>query len=66
MFGGEVELDESYFGGHRKGKRGRGSAGKVIVFTHKTLYLIVMNELPCAALRVVSGKKTLEKVQRNT
>ena len=32
MFGGEVELDESYFGGHRKGKRGCGAAGKVVVF----------------------------------
>jgi transposase len=31
-FAGEVELDESYFGGHRKGKRGRGAAGKVAVF----------------------------------
>ena len=28
----EVELDESYFGGHRKGKRGRGAAGKIAVF----------------------------------
>ena len=32
MLGGEIELDENYFGGHRKGKRGRGAAGKVIVF----------------------------------
>jgi len=31
-FGGEVEIDESYFGGHRKGKRGRGAAGKTVVF----------------------------------
>src|SRR5271167_3555442 len=31
-FAGEIELDESYFGGHRKGKRGRGAAGKVAVF----------------------------------
>lgn len=31
-FGGEVEIDESYFGGRRKGKRGRGAAGKVVVF----------------------------------
>jgi transposase len=31
-FSGEIELDESYFGGVRKGKRGRGAAGKVIVF----------------------------------
>ncbi|WP_415570787.1 transposase [Komagataeibacter saccharivorans] len=29
---GKVEVDESYFGGHRKGKRGRGVAGKVAVF----------------------------------
>ena len=29
---GEVEADESCFGGHRKGKRGRGAAGKVAVF----------------------------------
>ena len=29
---GEVEVDESYFGGQRKGKRGRGAAGKVPVF----------------------------------
>jgi len=32
QFTGEIELDESYFGGHRKGKRGRGAAGKVAVF----------------------------------
>lgn len=31
-FYGEVEVDESYFGGRRKGNRGRGSAGKVPVF----------------------------------
>ncbi len=29
---GEIEVDESYFGGHRKGKRGRGAAGKMPVF----------------------------------
>ena len=32
MFEGEIEADESYFGGARKGKRGRGAAGKVAVF----------------------------------
>jgi transposase len=31
-FQGEVEIDESYFGGVRKGKRGRGAAGKIPVF----------------------------------
>ncbi|MGH7013199.1 MAG: IS1595 family transposase [Stellaceae bacterium] len=29
---GEIEVDESYFGGARKGKRGRGAVGKVPVF----------------------------------
>ena len=29
---GLIEVDQSYFGGGRKGKRGRGSAGKVPVF----------------------------------
>ena len=31
-FSGAIEVDESYFGGRRKGKRGRGAAGKVPVF----------------------------------
>lgn len=29
---GEMEVDESYFGGRRKGKRGRGAGGKTPVF----------------------------------
>ena len=32
FFSGEIEVDESYFGGKRKGKRGRGAAEKVLVF----------------------------------
>lgn len=32
VFNGVVELDENYFGGKRKGKRGRGAADKVAVF----------------------------------
>jgi transposase len=32
LMNGEIELDESYFGGRRKGNRGRGAAGKVPVF----------------------------------
>jgi len=31
LLSGEIELDESYFGGRRKGNRGRGAAGKVPV-----------------------------------
>src|SRR5512136_767852 len=29
---GEIEMDESYFGGRRKGNWGRGAAGKIPVF----------------------------------
>ncbi len=29
---GEIELDEAYFGGRRKGQRGRAAAGKSVVF----------------------------------
>ncbi len=29
---GEIELDETYFGGRRKGERGRGAVGKNLVF----------------------------------
>ena len=32
LFGGEIEVDESYFGGKRKSRRGRGAAGKIPVF----------------------------------
>ena len=32
VFGGEIEVDESYFGGQRKGNRGRGAGGKTPVF----------------------------------
>ena len=32
MFDGQIEWDESYFGGKRKGKRRRGFAGKIPVF----------------------------------
>ena len=32
IFDGEIEVDESYFGGKRKGRRGRGAGGKTPVF----------------------------------
>ena len=32
VFDGEIEVDESYLGGRRKGKRGRGAGGKIPVF----------------------------------
>lgn len=55
IFQGDIEIDESYFGGVRKGKRGRRVAGKVVVFgmlkRHGKLYTvntktkILMNEI---------------------
>lgn len=35
MLQGHIELDEAYVGGRRPGKRGRGAAGKTIVFGMK-------------------------------
>ena len=32
LMDGEIEIDECYFGGRRKGQKGRGAAGKVPVF----------------------------------
>ena len=32
FFSEEIEVGESYFGGKRKGKRGRGAVGKVRMF----------------------------------
>ena len=32
LFVGEIEVNESYFGGKRKGKRGRGASGEIPVF----------------------------------
>ncbi len=32
VFYGQIELDENYFGGHRKGKQGQGAAGNFAVF----------------------------------
>jgi transposase len=29
---GHIEVDESYFGGHRKGKGGRDAGGKIPIF----------------------------------
>ena len=36
-FTGKIELDESYFGSARKGKRGRSAAGQVTVIQRATL-----------------------------
>ena len=58
---GPVELDESYFGGKRKGKRGRGATGKVVVFgilkrRDKVCTLVVENVQTETLLPVIKKK----------
>ena len=54
IFDGEIELDESYFGGKRKGKRGRGAGGKVPIFgilkRHGKVYTKVIPDASSATL----------------
>jgi len=61
MFDGKIELDESYFGGHRKGKRGRGAAGKVAVFgilkRKGKVYTVVVNDTKTQTLMPLISRK---------
>ena len=54
IFEGPVELDESYFGGWRKGRRGRDVAGKVVVFSilkrNGRVYTVVVDIMPSPIL----------------
>ncbi len=61
MFEGEIEVDESYFGGRRKGKRGRGAAGKTPVFgllkrKGKVYTVIVPNAQSSTLLPIIREK----------
>lgn len=60
MTSGEIELDESYFGGKRKGNRGRGAAGKVPVFGILTrggrVYVEVVPNVTAATLVGITEK----------
>ena len=61
---GEIEVDESYFGGHRKGKRGRGAAGKVPVFgllkRGGHVYTVMLADTRAATLCLSSARKLLQ------
>ena len=61
IFDGEIELDESYFGGTRKGKRGRGAADKMIVFgllkRNGVAYTVVIRDTKSSTLMSVIAKK---------
>ena len=61
LFDGEVELDESYFGGVRKGKRGRGAGGKTAVFgilkRQGKVYTVVVDDTKANTLMPVIKRK---------
>lgn len=58
---GEIEIDESYFGGKRKGKRGRGAAGKIPVFgllkSKGKVYTKVINDTKSSTLMPIIHQK---------
>jgi transposase len=58
---GEVEVDESYFGGRRKGLRGRGAAGKVPVFgllkRGGKVYARMIRDVKSATLQAIMEEK---------
>ena len=76
---GEIEVDESYFGGRRKGKRGRGAGGKTPVFgllkrggrvimcwmyrNSDTIESIIQNCLPTS--RIISTGSRISGIRRN-
>nr|WP_174506052.1 IS1595 family transposase [Acinetobacter sp. Marseille-Q1620] len=67
VFQGQIELDESYFGGARKGKRGRGATGKVIVFgllkRNSKVYTIIVPDTKSSTLMpVISNKITPDSI----
>lgn len=66
LLSGEIEIDESYFGGKRKGNRGRGAAGKVPVFGILERNGIVKVEVvPNVKAKTLIGL-TVKKVRRGS
>ena len=67
-FSGEIEVDESYFGARRvRGKRGRGAAGKTIVFgvfkRNGSVYTEIVPDCKKATLQgIIRGRVTLDSV----
>jgi len=63
VFDGEIEVDESYFGGTRKGKRGRGAAGKVPVFgllkRGGKVYTKIISDASTATLMPIIERKVI-------
>ena len=63
VFEEPVELDERYFGGRRKGRRGRGAAGKVVVFgilkRNGRVYTVVVDNTKSDTLIPVIKRKIM-------
>lgn len=64
---GQVEVDESYFGGRRSGKRGRGADGKVIVFglfkREGKVYTEIVPDVKAKTLqRIIRGHVSVDTV----
>ncbi|WP_075631173.1 IS1595 family transposase [Glaesserella parasuis] len=61
VFDGQIELDESYFDGTRKGKRGRGAVGKTAVFgllkRDGKVYTVVVPNIQSATLLPIIREK---------
>lgn len=59
---GELEIDETYFGGKRKGKRGRGAFNKVVVFgileRNGKVYTTVVSDVSAETLMAEIRNKT--------
>ena len=63
VFDGSVELDKSYFGGRRKGRRGRSTAREVVVFDilkrHDKVYTVVVDNAKFDTLITVIKQKIM-------
>ncbi len=61
---GDIECDESYFGGRRKGQRGRGAKGKVKVFgmleRQGQIYTTIVNDVTAETLMDKIKKHSLK------
>jgi transposase-like protein len=70
LLDGEVELDETYFGGRKPGKRGRGAAGKTSVFgmTERkgNVKAIVTSDLRSSTIYPIIKEHVLPKSMVNT
>jgi len=59
---GEIEIDESYFGGKRKGQRGRGAFNKQVVFG----ILERGGEVRTVVVKDVSAETLMRQIRENT